>query len=215
MARTGRLVLTAAGSALLAFVGGFIVFADSIKHYAPRSVERADGIVVLTGGPFRLTAAAGLLTEGLGSRLLISGVNQLTTRDDLFRSSGLPHALFDCCVDIGYSAHDTSGNADEAKAWAALHRFSRLIVVTSSYHMPRSLTELGRALPGIALIPYPVVPRSFRVERWWMHAATIRLLFTEYLKFLPSAARFGVARFFRQWDSDALASGWQARAHRH
>ena len=210
MARTGRLVVAAAGSALLAFVGGFIAFATSIKHYAPRAVERADGIVVLTGGPFRLAAAARLLTEGLGSRLLISGVNPVTTREDLFRSSGLPHALFNCCVDIGYSAHDTSGNAEEAKEWVAAHRFGRLIVVTSSYHMPRSLTELGRALPAIALIPYPVVPRTFHPERWWLDAATIRLLFTEYLKFLPSAARFGVARLLRQWDSDALAGGQQA-----
>jgi uncharacterized SAM-binding protein YcdF (DUF218 family) len=197
----------------LAFVGGFIVFAGSIKHYAPHPVERADGIVVLTGGPFRLAAAAQLLSEGLGRRLLVSGVNHLTTRDDLFRTSGLTHALFACCVDIGYSAHDTSGNAEEAKEWVEAHRFARLIVVTSSYHMPRSLTELGRALPAVTLLPYPVVPRTLRDERWWLQAGTIRLLFTEYLKFLPSAARFGVARLLRQWDSDALAGGRQARAY--
>jgi uncharacterized SAM-binding protein YcdF (DUF218 family) len=166
----------------------------------------------LTGGPFRLSAAARLLAAGLGSRLLISGVNHMTTREDLFRSSGLTHVLFDCCVDIGYSAHDTSGNADEAKEWVDHHRFARLIVVTSSYHMPRSLTELGRALPQVALIPYPVVPRTFRAERWWMHASSIRLLFTEYLKFLPSAARFGVARLLRQWDSHALAGGQPTEA---
>jgi uncharacterized SAM-binding protein YcdF (DUF218 family) len=214
VARTGRFIVAAAGSALLAFLGGFVVFAGTITHYAPRPVEHADGIVVLTGGPFRLAAAARLLAEGLGSRLLISGVNHMTTRDDLFRTSGLSHALFDCCVDIGYSAHDTSGNADEAKAWVAVHRFARLIVVTSSYHMPRSLTELGRALPHVALIPYPVVPRAFRAERWWMHAGSIRLLFTEYLKFLPSAARFGVARLLRQWDSHALAGGRPAAPYR-
>jgi hypothetical protein len=62
-------------------------------------------------------------------------------------------------------------------------------------------------LPHVVLTPYPVVPRTFRAERWWMHAGSIRLLFTEYLKFLPSAARFGVARLLRQWDSDALAGG--------
>jgi uncharacterized SAM-binding protein YcdF (DUF218 family) len=198
----------------LAFLGGFVVFAGTITHYAPRPVEQADGIVVLTGGPFRLAAAARLLADGAGKRLLISGVNHMTTREDLFRTSGLSHALFDCCVDIGYSAHDTSGNADEAKAWVGAHRFARLIVVTSSYHMPRSMTELGRALPQVALIPYPVVPRTFRAERWWMHAGSMRLLFTEYLKFLPSAARFGVARLLRQWDSDALAGGRPAAAKR-
>ena len=212
VARTGRLIVAATGSALLAFLAGFIVFAGSISHDAPRSVEHADGIVVLTGGPFRLAAAARLLAAGLGSRLLISGVNHMTTRDDLFRSSGLTHAQFDCCVDIGYSAHDTSGNAEEAKEWVDAHRFARLIVVTSSYHMPRSLTELRRALPQVALIPYPVVPRTFRAERWWLHAGSIRLLFTEYLKFLPSAARFGVARLLRQWDSHALAGGHPAEA---
>ena len=58
--------------------------------------------------------------------------------------------------------------------------------------MPRSLAELGRAMPGVALIPHPVVSRNFRTERWWLHGATARLLFSEYLKFLPSAARFGV-----------------------
>jgi hypothetical protein len=57
------------------------------------------------------------------------------------------------------------------------------------------------------------VPRTFRAERWWLHAATARLLFTEYLKFLPSAARFGVARLLRQWDGDALAGGRRIQAH--
>ena len=59
--------------------------------------------------------------------------------------------------------------------------------------MPRSLIELGRAMPEVALVPYPVVSRNFRTERWWLHGATARLLFSEYVKFLPSAARFGVA----------------------
>ena len=38
-------------------------------------------------------------------------------------------------------------------------RFTQLIIVTSSYHMPRSLSELGRVMPNIVLIPYPVVTR--------------------------------------------------------
>ena len=64
-------------------------------------------------------------------------------------------------------------------------------------------------------IPYPVVPRTFRAERWWLHAGSIRLLFTEYLKFLPSAARFGGARLLRPWDGHALAGRHPARGPRH
>jgi uncharacterized SAM-binding protein YcdF (DUF218 family) len=209
----GKLLGVVCGAAVLAFVAGFVAFAGTIKQYAPSSVDRADGIVVLTGGPFRLAAAARLLSDGRGGRLLISGVHQHTTREDLFRSSGLTHALFDCCVDIGYSAHDTSGNAEEAKAWVEAHGFSTLIIVTSSYHMPRSMAEIGRTLPHVKLVAYPVVPRTSRGDRWWLEPATMRLLFSEYVKFLPSAARFGMARLLRQWDTNALASGQLSQAH--
>jgi uncharacterized SAM-binding protein YcdF (DUF218 family) len=189
---------------LFAFFGGFLVFASSIAHYAPVTGLHADGIVVLTGGEHRLSEATRLLAEDRGKRLLISGVNRATTRHDIYRKSGLSAALFER-VDVGYAAHDTSGNAEETKAWAATHGFSRLIIVTSSYHMPRSLAELGRAMPASALIPYPVVSSNFRTERWWMHGATARLLFFEYLKFLPSAARYCAVRLFG-WDDSAFAN---------
>jgi uncharacterized SAM-binding protein YcdF (DUF218 family) len=190
---------------LFAFVGGFVIFASSIARYSPSVGERADGIVVLTGGEHRLNEATRLLADGRGRRLLISGANRMATRQDLYRNSSVSMALFNCCVDIGYAAHDTVGNAEETKAWASAHGFSKLIIVTSRYHMPRGLTELSRAMPMAVLIPYPVVSRNFQTEQWWMHAATVRLLFTEYVKFLPSAARFGVARLIRSWDASALA----------
>ena len=204
MARGGRYLAGAVAIALFAFLGGFVIFASSIAHYAPVDGLRADAIVVLTGGEHRLSEATRLLAEGRGKRLLISGVNRATTRHDLYRKSGLSTTLFER-VDVGYAAHDTSGNAEETKAWAAAHGFSRLIIVTSSYHMPRSLAEIGRAMPATALVPYPVVSSNFRTERWWMHGATARLLFFEYLKFLPSAARYCAARLFG-WDDSAFAN---------
>ena len=212
MAGAGRIIAAAACIALFAFVGGFVVFASSVAQYGVSDGVAGDGIVVLTGGEHRLSEAARLLAEGKGKRLLISGANRLATREDLHRKSGLSAALFECCVDIGYDAHTTSGNAQETKAWASDRGFGKLIIVTSSYHMPRSLAELARVMPGSALVPYPVVSRNLHAERWWLHAATARLLFTEYVKFLPSAARLGVARLFHSWDGSALAGGGQIRA---
>ena len=205
MAGAGRLVAAAAGIALFAFLGGFVIFASSISRHVGTAGARADGIVVLTGGEHRLNEAARLLAEGRGKRLLITGANRMASREDLHLKSGLAPALFECCVDIGYNALTTTGNAHETKAWAREKHFTRLILVTSSYHMPRSLIELERVMPEVALVPYPVVSRNFRTERWWLHGATARLLFTEYLKFLPSAARFGVARLFGPREVNAVA----------
>jgi len=212
--RGGRVLAAAIGVVLFGFVGGFIIFASSISRYAPQAGIGAEGIVVLTGGEYRLSEAARLLTEGRGKRLLISGANRVATPEDLHRKSGLRAQLFHCCVDIGYEAYDTVGNADETRAWARLHDFSKLIIVTSSYHMPRTLTELSRTMPRVELIPYPVMSRSLRTEGWWMHFATARLLFTEYVKFLPSAARYGIARVFGSWDGSALANSAETRSLR-
>ena len=209
MLRSAKWIAAILSLLLLVFAGGFVLFAYVVARYAPAPNERADAIVVLTGGELRLAAAAKLLTEGRGGRLLISGVNPQTTLDDLKRVSGLPDRLFTCCVDIDYAAHTTSGNAHETKAWAEARRLKKLIVVTSSYHMPRSLTELRRTLPEVALVPYPVISHKLQAGRWWADAYTARVLFSEYVKFLPSAARYAVARLVR-WEGSAFAG---AKSH--
>lgn len=198
------------GASLLAFAAGFAVFARAVADYAPASAERADAIVVLTGGELRLVAGARLLAEGRGTRLLISGVNRQTSGDDLKRISGLPNQLFASRVDIDYAAHTTSGNADQTKAWVKAQGFRKLIIVTSSYHMPRSLTELRRAMPGIVLVPHPVVSNKLHTKRWWTDAYTTRVLFAEYVKFLPAAARYGVARLLGL-ESNAFAGAADVR----
>ena len=210
MTRAGRLLAVAAGLVLAAFVAGFLVFTIAVARYEPSSSAQADGIVVLTGREHRLSAAAALLSAKRGKRLLISGANPVATRHELFQRSGLSADLFKCCVDVGYDAHDTSGNASETKAWASANHFSRLIIVTSSYHMPRSLTELGRAMPEATLVPYPVVPR--RSQHWWSDVARARVIFFEYVKFLPSVVRLAAARLSARADGSAVAAGADVRA---
>jgi uncharacterized SAM-binding protein YcdF (DUF218 family) len=121
----------------------------------------------------------------------------------------LSAALFKCCVDVGYDANDTSGNASETRAWARANHFSRLIIVTSSYHMPRSLAEFGRVMPDATLVPYPVLPR--KPKYWWADPVKARVIFFEYMKFIPSAARLAVARL-TSWDGGAVAGGAEVRA---
>jgi uncharacterized SAM-binding protein YcdF (DUF218 family) len=207
--RAGRLLAVAAGLALATFLAGFVVFVITVARYEPLVTAQADGIVVLTGGERRLSVAAALLSGKRGKRLLISGANPIATRHDLFQRSGLSAELFKCCVDVGYDAHDTSGNAFETKAWARANHFARLIIVTSSYHMPRTLTEFGRAMPDTALVPYPVLPR--RSNHWWVDAVKARVIFSEYVKFIPSAARLGVARLI-SWEGGAVAGSAEMRA---
>ena len=182
------------GAALLGFVLGFVLFAVNVMRAPEEDTAKADGIVVLTGGQLRIKEGMRLLEEGRGRRLLITGVYPRTGKADIARTSGISEADLKCCVDLGYKALNTRGNADEASAWARKYGFKSLIVVTASYHMPRSLIELTSQMPGVVLIPHSVVPHRFRRSEWWLDAHTTRVLLSEYIKLIPAAARLVAIR---------------------
>lgn len=187
--RLGMLyVLRGAAAAAAAFLLGFLAFCSLITD-EPGEIGRADGIVALTGGEARIPEAVKLLARGNGRRLLISGVNPTTTRAELVSLMPDTRRLFNCCIDMDKVARDTIGNANETRTWMDKRRFRSLIVVTSTYHMPRSLAELRRALPDVELIPYPVKPKSVDVRAWWASTSTLQLLVSEYVKFMPAVAR--------------------------
>jgi uncharacterized SAM-binding protein YcdF (DUF218 family) len=134
-----------------------LAFARRAANSVPATVQQADAVVALTGGSgMRIAAGIDLVTAGRGQRLLISGVNPDVTMDDLIDLAGGAVDTYACCVDIGYNAETTIGNADETAAWAYEHGYKRLIIVTSDYHMPRSLLLLHRAMPDVELQPFPV-----------------------------------------------------------
>jgi uncharacterized SAM-binding protein YcdF (DUF218 family) len=200
-----RVVIIGTGAAVSLLALGFILFASVVTRPPAPADPRADGIVVLTGESRRIAEGARLLKEGRAERMLISGVYRHTGKRALMRISGLPEQKFDCCVDVGYAARDTAGNANEARNWASARRYDSLIVVTASYHMPRSLAELSIALPSARLVPHPIVPNGFPASGWWLHASVTRVLLSEYLKFLPSAAQLTLARLLRSGNSSSLA----------
>ena len=169
---------------VLVYVLGFVAFVSFLPK-APARLGSADGIVVLTGGETRLDRADALLESGAGKRLLISGVDEATTKETLKRLiHGGPR--FDCCADLGYAAEDTRGNAQETADWARAHDFHSLILVTGRYHMPRSLREFSAAMPNIRFTPDPIEQESIDLGGWWRHLRTVLLLHREYVKYLAS-----------------------------
>jgi uncharacterized SAM-binding protein YcdF (DUF218 family) len=183
------------GFCLIAFLAaliaaGFIGFANSLaREERPLEIE-VESVVVLTGGSDRVLEATELLARRQAHRLLITGVNPTTHGADLERILPISRELFNCCVDLGYQAQDTEGNARETREWMQRRGLiGPLIVVTSNYHMPRALLELEAALPGVELYPYPVVGEHVRVESYLEDRHVLRLLLREYFKYLWALAR--------------------------
>ena len=177
----------AAGAVLLG--AGFCWFYLNIPSEEVTLDGKADGIVVLTGAATRIPDAIELLAVERGKRLLISGVHRDTRAREIARLTPLYSKYFSCCIDLDRSALNTFGNALETKRWAREHNFNSLIVVTSNWHMQRSIAELKHQLPDVTLIAFPVISPRVKDEPWWSNIDTARLLFAEYLKYLLALAR--------------------------
>ncbi|NEW86927.1 MULTISPECIES: YdcF family protein [Rhodopseudomonas] len=195
--RRGRLRATIVAVLALGFVavaGGFVAFLAQLHSAELQPRRNAEGIVVLTGGSSRVSDAVELLAAGYGRRLLISGVHRTNGARDISRSVPESSDWFSCCVDLDRSAVDTRSNAAETRRWVRERGFRSLIVVTSNYHMPRAIAEMSDAMPDVELIPFAVIGDKWRDEPWWTSGGTLRLLLSEYAKYLAVELRVRLSK---------------------
>ncbi len=196
----GVLALTLAAM----FAGGFLAFADRAARYEKAALDAADGVVVLTGGVERIAAGAQLVAEKRGRRLLISGVNEKATRDDMLTRNPQLRTLDPCCLDLGYRAQNTIGNALEARDWAQRNNYRSLALVTAASHMPRALAEFGHAMPGLRMIPHAAGGDRLDKAPWWRDLTLLRILGYEYLKYVAALSRMALEPEPGRWFPGAL-----------
>lgn len=179
-------------SLLLLWLGGLVLFTQRIPM-GPEDVHtKTDGIVVFTGGKARLYAGFLLLHEGYAPQLLISGVNKDATLNDLKLAAKVEFPIPQNQITLDFQADDTIENASEAAKWALNHHMKSLRLVTSNYHMPRSLLELHQELPDVEIIPHPVAAKSFHRSKWWLDREVMMNVLREYNKYLFALIRYPV-----------------------
>lgn len=126
-----------------------------------------DGIVVLSGALERVVAAVELARQYPKARVVYSGGNPSLIQIDgateadidepIFAGLGLePDRLL-----VDRQARDTKENAQLSKAMAAPKSGERWLLVTSAFHMPRSIGIFRKA--GFPVEPYPV---GTKLENW-------------------------------------------------
>jgi uncharacterized SAM-binding protein YcdF (DUF218 family) len=211
VAQVAHLVL----AALILWAAGLLAFIAAIPQPAQRAdADRpTDAIIVLTGGGDRLAEGFRLLDRGLAKRLLISGVAQGVTLEQLIdrlgdqKESVPPAAELSCCVTLGYAAESTVGNAEESADWLRSNGARSVRLVTANYHMLRSQLEFHRALPDITLIANPVFPPEVRDPTWFLKPHTMLLLMNEYHKYLVALAR-SLPGAAHHWTAQLSAPDW-------
>jgi uncharacterized SAM-binding protein YcdF (DUF218 family) len=199
MIKSGHSLFNFLLAVLLSWLLGFALFVhDAMRFPEGRPDEglTADGIVVLTGGTARMEAGFDLLAKGAAPKLLVSGIDPRVDTKKLIPPGHPAAKKQHCCISFGPTATDTYGNAREAAAWASHGGMKSLIVVTSHYHMRRSLFEFHLAMPGVELKPHALAPGQVRIGEWWNYPGTASLLMSEYTKLLLAYARAPFHKLF-------------------
>ncbi len=177
--------------------GDFLYFINTItdKKFDYLDQKKSyDAIIALTGGSLRINKALFLLQKKMAPKLFISGVGHKTNlMETLILSGKLPDGIdkFYQNIELGYSANSTYENALEVSAWIKKNNIKSFILVTSSYHLPRSLLEIKRRIGSsqIEILPYPVFPENVKLANWWQNIGTKNLIILEYQKYLGVRAR--------------------------
>jgi uncharacterized SAM-binding protein YcdF (DUF218 family) len=165
---------------------GFLLFTRSLPIVAEDSNIHTDAIVVLTGSPGRISEGLILLSYNKADKLFISGIHTGTNLHKLYELKELSQTDngLKGRINLGYKATNTKGNAQETADWMKENNYHTMRLVTSNYHMTRSLFEFKQLMPDYKIIPHPTFSQNVNVDTFWKSPKTIKFLIIEYNKYL-------------------------------
>lgn len=183
-----RALLSTLVTAALVLILAFAWFAVNIPSAPLAAPVATDAIIVLTGGNGRVEQGLKALAEGEAPVLLISGVGQNVTRQEILMAHATPQVRQAIArsggeIVLDYVASTTRSNADQTAQFVRERGVRSIRMVTAAYHMPRSMLEFRHQMPGVDIIADPVFPEPFVYQRWWQDAAMRRLVLREFSKY--------------------------------
>lgn len=167
----------------LVWLGGFIIFQQYIRKHPTDEQTHTDAIVVLTGGKNRIAEGVRLYNKGLADMLFISGVFYKAGLKDMEHLNNIAVTGNLKNVILGKEATNTVENAIEVSEMIRRNQVKSIRLVTSYYHMPRSVEEILRRNPDVVLLEHPVFSKSV-AKRWWKKPKSFCLIASEYHKFV-------------------------------
>jgi len=159
-------------------MGDFLVAGDPLRP--------SDAAIAISGdGRERVRTASALVTEGDARWLILSGAppGQRGAAAELVRYAR-EYQIADARMLVDASATSTVENAYGSARVMRTHGLRTAIVVTSPYHMRRTIIVF-RAIfqpQGLAVRAFPARDSFFEVREWWTRRRDRELVLREYAK---------------------------------
>ena len=169
-------------AALILWFAGFLAFNYKINSYKKDETVKTDAIIVLTGGKNRISEAVELLNRGAADRLFISGVQEGISLKEIRERKDVKIKT-DRKISLENKSKNTVENAIQTNDWIKKNNISSSRLVTSNYHIPRSLEEFRAQNHRLHIVPHPVYSDNVS-KKWWKNGGSFYLIASEYNKFL-------------------------------
>lgn len=177
-------------SALLLFLAMTLSQAGRVYSEMPTKAqldanyEQADVVVVLTGGRGRIRKALELFEQGYGRTLYISGTDRSVTMKDILKELRWVGPVDDNRILLENISTNTIENAEQVARYITAQGFTRVLLVTSPYHVRRAHFIFSKILPrGVHLDVSWFDREPFDIHDWWKHPTGIWVTFSEFFKF--------------------------------
>ncbi len=189
-----RFLLTVVMLAALAWSSALAWFVMTIPGVAAPVTEKAQALVVLTGGMDRIEHALDMLAQKEAPLLYISGVDERATAEQIIvenTDAKLRERVYQSGGEIVIDrlARSTVSNAEQTAAFLKKRHITSIRLITANYHMRRALHEFHNAMPDVRIIPEPVAPREFHQDTWWTNDIARRVIFGEFYKYCAVLVR--------------------------
>lgn len=139
---------------------------------ADTNCDKADAIVVVSGGDTAARTAAGinLYKQGWADYLVLSGAaldKSGPSNAEAMRQQAQASGVPEYAILVDEDAANTQQNAENTQSIIKDREFEDIILVTSGYHQRRASLEFNKLANGVTIRNYPVMNDSDWNWLWW------------------------------------------------
>ena len=167
---------------LIFLILGFFYFLRVITYTNVMIGKNIDGIAILTGGKGRISLGLNLFTKQSNIKLIISGVDKKISINSVLPSKFQENNR----IYIDQVSESTFENAVIIKDWAKKNQLYNIYIITSYYHMPRSMLLLNKFKEEVNYYAYPVKKEKSSHSNFLHDILFTLFLMQEYIKYLLS-----------------------------
>ena len=176
-------------------------FKEKILTLQKHPINLSPKIVILTGGTNRIKEGFEVINKLdkksiTNLKVLVSGTgkgfSKLSLQEKL--NPGFDLRLIECCVELDSVSQNTYSNAIETSKWVSKNNIKEILLITSNYHIPRSILEFQNKMPNLKILYYPIIPKKHQINNWLKSFETFSLIFIEYCKYIIANVRIKTLR---------------------